>query len=397
MAERKIEHLSLIKYLLNIGLWDNEIDTKYGFNLSPYPFDIGNYKTQFDEIGIEIVNFIQELNNIKFDPLNNLSKKESKIYRILKKAKNGYPFVQNNLVPPIIKVDIIVDENDNLQIVEIDGYNPRGFSYAIILNKIHEIKNNKIELTLVNEVKKRNTNTLVWLYPSRERYYLRSMEIFSKILKKEYNINVILVNADIDKIPEIDCCYLIAPWGLSKTNEVRMRDKVIELYELNPDKFIYPLQPWLNNKLLLAFPFLTEYKCLNKFIRETEGIKKFLPFTTINPSDKKLESKTYILKQGVSSGHKGVIFSNSKKFSEIKRKVQEQNNIDFIFQEEIKQKNVPLDYYQNGTTEKGTFYCRFIAHYNQNGKLLNVDLTARNEPLVYGSTDSIQTTCIYDS
>jgi len=397
MAQRKIEHLSLIKSLLNIGLWDNEIDTKYGFNLSPYPFDIGNYKTQFDEIGIEIINFIQELNNIKFDISNNLTKNDSRIYRILKKAKNGYPFIQNSLVPPIIKVDIIVDENDKLKIVEIDGYNPRGFSYAIILNKIHKIDNKKLELTIVNEVKKRNTNTLVWIYPSREKYYLRSMKIFSKILMNEYGIKVILVNADNDKIPEIDCCYLIAPWGLSKKNEVIMRNKLIELYKLNSDKFIYPLQPWLNNKLLLAFPFLTEYKCLNNFIKETKSIKKFLPFTTINPNDKELEFKNYILKQGVSSGHKGVVFSNSKKFSEIKTKVQEQKNIDFIFQEEVNQKNIPLDYYQNETTKKGTFYCRFIAHYNQNGQLLNVDLTGRNEPLVYGSTDSIQTTCVYDS
>lgn len=398
-----MEFKKLTNALIESGLWDNENDLKYGFALCANPYNIDSHINQFQEIGVIVKDFYHNIIEIAQKLEGKNSKIANYLNPILDKGKDGYPFKTDNAISPIIKVDIIIDTDENLKIVEIDGYNPRGISYAILLNQIYEVENLKIENEIISLLNNRNTKKIIWVYAERERYYLRSFQYLATLFNRKFGIEIILKNANDENI-ELDDAgyYFIAPWGLSKINEVNFKDKLVKYYQNNSNNLIYPLKPWFNNKLLLGLPFLDfnlfENTEVEKNISELYPIKKYLPITNIIDKNYNLmqSPKKFIIKEGVSSGHKGVFFSNSVEFNNKLNLAKSQKKPTFIIQEEVNQKKINIEYFEEkGLIQKNDFYCRFIAHYNSNGDLLNVDLTGRVQPLVFGSIDSIQTPCIW--
>lgn len=394
---------NLVQSLIQSGLWDNLNDDKYSFALCAKPYNIHSQLSQFQDIGIVVKDFYTKIIAIANKFKNQNSNVARFLNPILDKAKDGYPFNTDLHLPPIIKVDIIVNQKNELKIVEIDGYNPRGIAYAVLLNNIYGVENKNL-LNEINELlKQRNANKLIWLYAERERYYLRSFEYLTKQLYKEFKIETVTQNANEENL-DIDNTshYFIAPWGISKPNELVFKSKLIELHKKDNSKLIFSLKPWLNNKLLLGLPFLENSFFENNgdynFVNELEAIKKFLPKTSIIHKNYKFENTTnqFLIKEGVSSGHKGVFFNNSTDFSKKLELAKSQKKPSFIIQEEVNQKKFNIDYFEkDGTVKDDLFYCRFIAHFNSEGQLLNVDLTGRNQPIVYGSIDSIQAPCIW--
>lgn len=395
--------LELSKFFHGIGLWDGKQNSKYSFYPGAKPFDIKQYHAQFKEIGYLATSFLSDVAYLA-DVLRNEKSSFSNFFNpILDKGKDGYPYFTDKKLPPIIKIDVIIDNSEFLKIVEIDSYNPRGISYAMLLNECYQVGNSLLEQVIANELNTRKKETFTWLYADRERYYLPSLQYFKNHLHSNLNVEAALQNANDSEYQFAeDTCFYIAPWGLSKPNEIGLKRKLISHYESNPQNFIVPMKPWLHNKLLLALPYSERVQSFatdkQKTFASFTAMKKYLPITELVSKQTKIDTLNgnLILKEGVSSGHKGVFFNHSSEFETILNTAIAQKKPSFLLQEEVSQKRFDLEYFDNdGSHKQDTFYCRFIAHYDSFGQLLSVDLTGRTSPLVYGSIDSVQTACLW--
>lgn len=134
---------NVVSFLEFTGMWAPENRAKYDFLLSPEVFPI---RKDWEE---QLVGFAKIL-------------REHFVIKV-----GGFP--------ALCKVDLMVDQKDNLKIVEVDGLNKRAFGYAILERKIalifgHEQK--KLFPGNEHSLKRMlNGKKLFVVVPGREKYY----------------------------------------------------------------------------------------------------------------------------------------------------------------------------------------------------------------------------------
>jgi hypothetical protein len=327
-------------FLESTGMWIPENKPKYDFRLSPEVFTITKYQiTQLELFAENLRNFFE--------------------------TKTGkFPF--------FCKIDVMINTNGDLKIAEIDGLNKRAFGYAILERKIAEMFGcdisqyfSGIENSLKQIV---GSKKLFLVVPGREKYYKYGFNILIKTLRDigvdaywghEKEAIKFLSENSPDEVILLDC---------PKTYNL----KLDELLQGESWNVLIPNEPFFSSKVNMV-----DFQ--NHLIPQTLRLSNL----------EKIPFEKYILKHIDKSGCKGIYFYDQN---------QEVTSGEFIVQELVEGKEFQLSYFEGTTLVKSEgWQVRLIVTLDLiEFKVLDVDVTARQDRLVHGSVDSIQIAGVHE-
>ncbi len=405
----EITRKSLEERLLTNGYWDSIDDQKYGFKLGfgpyHYPKELSNQINS--ELGKVVWSYEVGVRKLFEATEKGKTHLHSNIKHLFRQSGFGLPIECSPQPLPLVKVDCMIDDAGNIKIAEIDGYNPRGIAYTSFLKDLYnagEHQDYSIEKLIAKEVKLRGTNTLLWIYSHRERFYLRAIQQFKRIMKT-FGIDVICLDAidHLDKELLLRSAILIIPWGMRHGQELMNQDFLIDVYRKDPFRFLYPIAPWMGNKGFMAIASNAtgdkEVEELAHLFPNLDLIRKYLPPTALAgknfPETKDWVSDKHVVwKLNVSSGLKGVWFPDKgvcppELVQALKFKVPS-----MVVQEHIKQKTITIyERLSCNTPKPHQMYTRIVAYVDKDRNVLDACLTGRTTPDVHGATDCILLPC----
>ena len=398
----------LVEHHLDTGYWTSKNDPRYGYLQSPKPFLLDqNLLCQLREVG-QAVKAFHDGTYRMFDFANTNHDKNrvaAVIRQMSDQATGGLPLVGSNRPIPISKVDIMIDVNNQLQIAEIDSYNPRGIPFALYLQELFGNCSTFPGLTQTLIETMDGREDLQWLYAHKERYYEPIFLQMQRILLKE-DITVHLANTNDRVRVDQNIMNSIIPWGMNQPNEVENKELLLSHYNSNSSNFMYPLVPWIGTKGLLGIiSNSAENQSIEDVVRnhfttdQIDLIRKYLPQCSIlgrrfPESTSWCNGRKFVLKKNVSSGLKGVWFANTdhpefKVATDLKR-------TSYIAQSCVSQKRFVLPYYlPTGKINHAEWYTRLIAYISATGEILDAEITGRQSPDVHGAPDCIMIPCIF--
>lgn len=408
----------LLDFHLETGYFSSRKGSPYQYVLSPYPFCVSQtMKEELSEIGQAVKDYLQ--GTISF--MNECQNSNEHLYTNLRStilsAMHGLPYMPAERSVPICKVDLMINREGSFRIAEIDGYNPRGIAFNSFVKDLHRDYTDKrfflgVETTICEEMIKRNSRKLVWLYANHERFYVTAFLQLQRILHTR-GIEMVLHNTDDSWHPSLladNSVISMIPWGTRTPGELLNKTFLINLYQDEPDRFLYPLAPWLGTKALMGMvsnagnhPGL-ETIGLNHF-KDIERIRKYLPKTVLVGKKFAQTSKEfitsldrYVLKAHVASGLKGVWFSDDQNSmcSKLDTFLSEKKP-NYTVQEYVDQKTFQIETFSGPRNSLVTseWYLRLTAHVNSRGEVIDGCITGRPTPDVHGAPDCIQAPCVY--
>lgn len=402
----------LIDYHITSGYWESANDMRYGYILSPEPFPLNvHLQRQLSEIGEAIANYQRGIRKLYELIETNRGRKSDLIRTLFRQSCDGLPLICNEKPFPLCKVDLIIDNENNLKIVEIDAYNPRAIPFVSFFKDVfYEFSSNfylGVEKILAKQVAMKDSNTIVWPYSNRERYYSRGIMQLKRILFNNCGIRLQTFNA-IEHLSahNLPSMILIIPTGLHTPAEVLTKEKLIERYYQNESDFIFPLHPWAATKSMLAIISNDTHdsetdELLRAANLNLDLLRHYIPKSILVGKYQErvihqwMNRRTdFILKKSFSSGHKGVFYNDSSEFPSVFNEAIALKRPSYILQETINQKAFTLPFFEPmGTIRKDQWYVRLTAHIDENGAIVDAEITGRRHPCVYGALDSIQIPC----
>jgi hypothetical protein len=192
-------------------------------------------------------------------------------------------------------------------------------------------------------------------------------------------------------------------------------ETIIPAYKNDEIKFIIPPKPFLGAKGLLAL--LRNDKgnehleaLLLSFIRKEsiEMVRKYIPETLlvgklsegIDSVKELILKKKYVLKESISSGMKGTVFSDEACFDSVLRRACT-TNMNWILQEEIINQPQTFSWFENRNSDvpkiktSNDWFMRVTTQY-VNRKLGDVIITACRNKAVHGGKSCLQLGTIID-
>lgn len=318
----------------------------------------------------------------------------------------------------ITKIDLMEDDSGNFQIAEIDGYNPRGMGYSTLaarLSKIASTSGNErlpgVAKSLSEQLKAQGDNKLTFLYADQERFYKPEFLIFKEEMQ-EFGVEV-EVTSELDFHLNGQSRNLLVVFPpLYKNSSLSV--ELAERYRNGNVSFLIPPKPYLGSKSVLALLKNEEKNedlenILRNYIPESSlaTIRQFIPQTfLVGKVAGKMQGKSalnltgwqdaivaepnkFVLKKSVSSGMKGVFFSDDDKFeSTLQEAANSQGH--FVIQREVSQLNRHFEYFVSPSeVVSGTWHTRVTAHII-GSELADIVVTARQDKQVHGATDCLQ-------
>ena len=242
----------LSQHHISTGYWNG--DSRYQHLLSPNPFVLPEiWKPQLREIGKVVAGFQKGMPHI-FETLSvGKTNLHQNLFHVVKDGTYGMPIRPLDQKIPLVKVDIMVGEDDQLRIAEIDAYNPRALAFMELLRDLYGLPSSSVAKYIAEEVRRRGKQKLLWVFANHERFYLPGLLQYARVMLRDYQIQVNCVNAsELQKEDFCRAAVLIIPWGMRQPEEIPNRDLILDLYQRKPEKFIFPLVPWLGAKGLLG-------------------------------------------------------------------------------------------------------------------------------------------------
>ncbi len=410
----------LNKVISESGIWDGNRKENHSFFLSPSLYQISDAKYQeLLKLGFALYDCLLGLSHIAtiaYDQNLNYGGVWAFIRKIF---STGVPKIYQELqaikvrdIPKLLKVDLMVDQDGNFKIAEIDGHNKHGLGYSTLAKRFREVlKEEKsvfpgVVKSLAGEIKNAGYSELKLFYADQERFYLPEFEIAGNEFAK-HGIDCKIVsetNADEEFLSSglfLDLPFLYDRVGLYET--------IISAYKNGDVKFIIPPKPFLGAKSVLAF-LRNDNKdekieaILRTFIFKDDSlnlVRRYIPETFfVGKQSESFESittrileKDYVLKESISSGMKGTIFSDQPDFKKVLQ-VACNSKTNWILQEEVKNNPQTFSWFNgNGNTPElktsEDWFMRVTTHY-VNRQLADIIVTARRDKAVHGAKDSIQ-------
>jgi len=315
-------------------------------------------------------------------------------------------------IPKLLKVDLMIDQNGDFKIAEIDGHNKHGLGYSTLARRFREAlypDSKSLPGTikmLSEEVKRLGYNEIKLFYADQERFYVPEFNIVSQEFKK-YGINCPVVSemeANEDFLQ--NGLFLDLPFLYSR---IYLYESIISSYKNGNVKFIIPPKPFFGAKGVLALIRNDGRNdsieaLLNSFIKKDslELIRRYIPETFLvgkqarkfNSTERHPSDKKYILKESISSGMKGTIFSDDSDFdSALSRACT--TNLNWILQEEVQNQPQTLSWFENGNgsafklrTENDWFMRVTVQYINR--QLADIIVTACRDKAVHGGKNCLQ-------
>lgn len=392
----------LEKYLRECGYWANsERREQLSFNLSPSAY-IASAKQENDlerlakaaYLAVSALNF----SLCKTGAEKYLSKEAARFLQLGNKASRGLlqPRDGETRIPPMIKVDLVQDAEGGYHIAEIDTYNPRGFGFAAML-----------EESLRSDLKVRRfpgmeqlcrilrttgvSGDIPWfvLVSEFERFYRAPFEVFSRSLgRRGIHFPTISVRELPDILEGYDAAFRLGVFAIPDTlytEDPSIRETLLAKYKDGSIKAVYPPVAYLGSKAFL--PFLRAYAGMSEFIPETALLGRHFTHE-LDASN----SKNQVLKATVSSGMKGVYFSDldGEDYTKTLQGALHNNNPAWILQEHVEQVPVPIVAFdEDGKRVTRDYYLRITAYISSSG-IIDAEITGRPDRKVHGAKDCIQ-------
>lgn len=415
------------------GLWSGE-EEKYKFILSPDVYKIGKKQArELEEIGpalYDCLSGIGRIGAIAENPKIAHGKTWNMISRVLRvgipKHYHGIQMRDPSKTPAICKVDLAETE-DGYKIVEIDAHNKHGLGYSALAAGIKNLimpENNfcypSVVGAIAREIEKKNLGMEVAIIcAEQEKFYLRELEIFSEEMKKyEIKIKVVpekfleikngsLAFKKMKALPKLlmDFPFLYHSPGIN--------ERMAQMYAEGEIDFLITPKPFLGSKSLMALlrndenDSVLEAILLSQISKQSVDImRKYIPETFLvansnggekkNEFLKKIQNSKFVLKETVSCGMKGVIFSDEPDFPAEFSKAHK-SYYQFILQKEIDSVPKKFNYYpaRGNALCQDEWFMRVTAHYSAR-QVADVIVTARRDKKVHGATDCLQLGSIID-
>lgn len=400
------------------GLWNGLRRKSHSFLLSTSVYLITKaQKKELSELGIALYDCLLGLSHIAviaYDSALNYNGPWAILRRIF---SSGVPKFFQELqglnirdIPRLLKVDLMINQLGKFKIAEIDGHNKHGLGYSTLAMQFRKALYSEsnalpgVVLTLSQEIFRLGYNKLKLFYADQDRFYVPEFEIAVREFAKH--------GIECQLISEMDCCnqeileeglFLDLPFLYHKAY---LYDSIITAYKNGKVKFIISPKPCLGSKGILALLRNdVEDEALESILRSfiskksLDLIRRYIPETVFVGAQgegyeeikRRVSTKKYVLKESISSGMKGTVFSGDIEFNETLAYAAK-SNLNWVLQEEVKNQPQRYSWYENGDNTLSTsndWFTRVTVHY-VNRHLADIVVTARRDKSVHGAKDCIQ-------
>jgi hypothetical protein len=412
-------HDKLMSVVNESGLWEGSQRESHAFLLSPSVYQITPaQKQELELLGFALYDCLAALSHmgsIAFDRDLNYSGVWARVRRIF---STGVPKVYQSLqgvnikhLPRLLKVDLMVDLEGCFKIAEIDGHNKHGLGYSTLARRSRvALYPDAVGLpgavkTLADEAKCQGYTEVKLLYADQERFYLPEF----LVAKQEFALHgiecYVVSEMDADTAFVQEGLFLDLPFLYHRT---QLYSQLIEGYCQGRVEFVIPPKPFLGAKTILGFlrndtgdPQIEAL--LATFVKHDslERVRRFIPETLlvgkqaagVDAITRWAAMKRYVLKESISSGMKGTVFSDDPSFQTVLQQACA-TNMNWILQEEVENLPQSFSWYENRENtpvlcSSEDWFMRVTVHY-VNRTLADIVVTARRDKAVHGAKDSIQ-------
>ncbi len=413
-------HGKLTAVISESGIWNGARKESHAFLLSPSVYQIT--EAQYQELralGFALYDCLLGLSHIAviaYDQNLNYGGAWLFARRVF---STGVPHVYQELqgmniqhIPKLLKVDLMVDRCGNFKIAEIDGHNKHGLGYSTLGMRFRKALYPEARSfqgtvkALAEEIRRRGHDGIKLLYADQERFYVPEFEIVRQELVR-HDINCILVSETDTSGTFLESgMFLDLPFLYHKKE---LYDAIIPAYKSGSVEFIIPPKPFLGAKGVLALlrndgrnEHLEALLC--SFIKKgsLEMVRKYIPETwlvgkqaeKIEPVRERVSRRKFVLKESISSGMKGIVFSDEGDFDSVLVSTCA-TNMSWILQEEVVNQPQTFSWFENanaGDPEIRTsrdWFMRVTVQY-VNRQIGDIIVTACRDRAVHGGKGCLQ-------
>ncbi len=402
------------------GIWGGTRKESHAFLLSPSVFQITEAQRRaLCWLGFALYDCLMGLSHIAVIAYDR-SLNYRDIWLLMRNVfSTGVPKVYLELqgmnirhIPALLKVDLMVDQNGHFKIAEIDGHNKHGLGYSTLGLRFREaVHPNAQSLPgavkrLSEEVKRLGFDEIKLFYADQERFYIPEFEVVRQELIK-YGINCTVVSEmDADQPFLQSGLFLDLPFLYHRPD---LYQTIVQAYGAGEVSFVIPPKPFLGAKGVMALlrnDGGDEHleALLQTFIKKQslDLVRQYVPETLLvgkraeglDSIRDRVSHKRYVLKESISSGMKGTVFSDDGNFDSVLSGACK-SNMGWILQEEVQNQAQTFSWFEhrNGgdpvLNTHNDWFMRVTAHY-VNRQLADMMITARRDKAVHGAKDCIQ-------
>jgi hypothetical protein len=402
------------------GIWSGTRKESHVFLLSPSVYQITEAQHQeLSKLGFAIYDCLLGLSHIAviaYDPGLNYGGMWLLARRVF---STGVPNVYQELqgmnvrhIPKLLKVDLMVDQDSNFKIAEIDGHNKHGLGYSTLGMRFRKALYPQAKSfpgtvkILAEELGSLGYEEIKLLYADQERFYVPEFEVAKQEFSK-HGINCVVVS-EMDTKEEFlkSGMFLDLPFLYHKKE---LYNVIVSAYKNGNVRFVIPPKPFLGAKGVLALlrndgrnEYLEALLC--SFIKKQslELVRRYIPETLlvgkqaekIDSLKERLSRKRFVLKESISSGMKGTVFSDEECFASVLDHACS-TKMNWILQEEVVNQPQTFSWFKNGNGSgpeiktSSDWFMRVTVHY-VNRRLGDTIVTARRDKAVHGGKDCLQ-------
>ncbi|MEK7607895.1 MAG: hypothetical protein AAB484_03185 [Patescibacteria group bacterium] len=404
------------------GIWQGERKNTHAFLLSPNVYQISREQhCELQKLGYALYDCLRAFSHmasIVYNPSHNYG--YGGAWHIVRKVfATGVPLMYHELqglrvgdIPRLLKLDFMVDINGKFRIAEIDGHNKHGIGYSTLSARLRSaVHPSSIVLPgvvnmLAQEVKRQGFDEIKIFYADRERFYLPEFEIVRDELKR-YGIRCKLFSETEASETDLESgLFLDLPFLYVRKS---LYDVIVPAYKTGIVKFVIPPKPFFGAKGVLALLRNDSgdshiEAILRAFTdsRTLDLVRSYIPETLlvgkkVESSEavmKRVKQKRYVLKESISSGMKGTVFSDGADFEIVLTRASKAD-MNWILQEEVLNQPQTFSWFENGEENvsdmktESDWFMRVTAHY-VNYNLADLIVTARRNKAVHGAKDCLQ-------
>ncbi len=402
------------------GLWKGFQRDTHKFLLSPSVFELSkSRKQELDKLAHAFADCMLGLSHISVIAFDGKLNYQGAWLLARRVFATGVPKIYQELqgmntkhIPKMLKVDMMIDSTGRLRVAEIDGHNKHGVGYSTLCSRFRKAMQPGAEVlpgfvqTISEEVTQQGRTEVKLFYADQERFYLPEFQIAAQEFAK-HGITCHVVS-EMDATEEFlsEGLFLDLPF-LYKRRE--LYQAIIPAYKRGEVSFMISPKPFFGAKgvmsllrndgedqeleaLLRSFIKRGSLDLVRSYIPETFLVGK--QATRIKEVSERIRSKRYVLKESISSGMKGVFFSDEADFQSALIRA-DSSNMNWVLQEQVENQSQTFSSFiedgKGGTvmkTEDG-WYMRVIAQF-VGRNLADVIITARKDRAVHGGKDCIQ-------
>ena len=401
------------------GLWRGERAQTHKILLSPSVHRITeSQRAGLESLGVALGECLRGLSHIAVIAYEQSANHRGTWAKIRQIFSTGVPRIYHQFqairirdIPRLLKLDLMVDTEGQFRIAEIDGHNKHGVGYSTLGMKFRDVLSSGsttlpgVAKLIAEDARLMKHSEVKIFYADQERFYIPEFEIAQREIES-HGVGCRLFS-EMEATTEMlqSGLFLDLPFLYQKP---AFYEAIGAAYRAGRVRFIIPPKPFLGAKAVLALlrndsrnPKVEAI--LQAFIDDEmlRIVRRYIPPTffvgkqalRIHDVEKLVSSRNYVLKEFISSGMKGTVFSTDPDFVAMLARA-DRAGMNYILQEEVLNQPQEFSWFdgQNDSSELRTsadWFMRVTVHYVNSG-LADIIVTARRDKAVHGGKDCLQ-------